>query len=174
MPIGVSSWCAEALRLNVLSSRPCHRCPRHGLHIAPGLTCGVQQDVCWVVGFQAQSRQGCLGQTWRRARHTVWRAAWGGPLHLLKGLLVAMQMRLFGAPSRIEGNGKSQLRGDALDGGADPRTTGGCGLRRLVFILSITGCPPPEWAWGLCRLPLPSLNPFVLFFSSYVPHLAGL
>lgn len=33
----------------------------------PLTTCGVQQDVCWVVGFQAQSRQGCLGQTWRRA-----------------------------------------------------------------------------------------------------------
>jgi hypothetical protein len=74
--------------------------------------------------------------------------------------LINSRTHLFGAPSRIEGNGKSQLRGDALDGGADPRTTGGCGLRRLVFILSITGCPPPEWAWGLCRLPLPSLNPW--------------
>ena len=25
----------------------------------------MQQDVGWVVGLQAQSRQGCLGQTWR-------------------------------------------------------------------------------------------------------------
>lgn len=74
--------------------------------------------------------------------------------------LINSRTHLFGAPSRIEGNGKSQLRGDALDGRADPRTTGGCGLRRLVLILSITGCPPPEWGWGLCRLPLPSLNPW--------------
>lgn len=167
MAIGMGGWCTEALRLRVLSSRACHCCPCNGLHIAPGLwldqssgnTRGVQQDVRWVVGFQAQSRQGCLSQTWRRTCHAGWWAAWGGPLHLLKGLLVAMQMGLFGAPSRVEGNGKSQLRGDALDGGADPRTTGGCGLRRLVLILSITGCPPPEWGWGLCRLPLPSLNP---------------
>lgn len=35
--------------------------------LQPLTTCRVQQDVRWVVGFQAQSRQGCLGQTWRRA-----------------------------------------------------------------------------------------------------------
>lgn len=74
--------------------------------------------------------------------------------------LINSRTHLFGPPSRIEGNSKSQLRGDALDRGADPRTTRGCGLRRLVLILSITGCPPPQWGRGLCRLPLPSLNPW--------------
>jgi hypothetical protein len=67
---------------------------------------------------------------------------------------------LFRAPSRIEGDGKSQLRGHTLDRGADPGATGGCGFRRLVLILSIAGCPPPEWGWGLCRLPLTSLHPW--------------
>lgn len=74
--------------------------------------------------------------------------------------LINPRTHLFGPPSRIEGNGESQLRGDALDGGADPRTTGGCGLWRLVLILPITGCSLPQWGWGLCGLPLPSLNPW--------------
>lgn len=65
---------------------------------------------------------------------------------------------LFGAPSRIESDGESQLWGDALDRGANPRATGGCGFRRLVLILPIAGRPPPERCWRLCRLLLPSLH----------------
>lgn len=65
---------------------------------------------------------------------------------------------LFGPPSRIESNGESQLRGDALDRGADPRAPGGWGFWRLVLILSITGRPPPQRGWGFCRLLLPSLH----------------
>lgn len=52
---------------------------------------------------------------------------------------------LFGPTPRVEGDGESQLRGDALDRGADPGAAGGCGFRRLVLILSIAGRPPPEW-----------------------------
>lgn len=159
MAIGLGSWGAKALGLGVLSSGSSHCCPHHRLHIAPGLTCRVQQDVRWVVGFQAERRQGCLSQTWRGAHPTGRWARRGGSLHLLKGLLVAVQMRLFGSPSRIEGDGESQLRGDTLDRGTNPRATGGRGFWRLVLILSIAGCPPPERGGRLCRLLLPSLHP---------------
>lgn len=72
----------------------------------------------------------------------------------------SLRTHLFGPPSRIESDGKSQLGGDTLDRGANPRATRGCGFWRLVLILSITGRPPPQRGWGLCRLLLPSLHPW--------------
>lgn len=71
-----------------------------------------------------------------------------------------LRTHLFGPSSRIESNCESQLWGDTLDWRAHPRTPGGGGFWRLVLILSIAGCPPPERGWGLCRLLLPSLHPW--------------
>lgn len=69
--------------------------------------------------------------------HTGWRAAWGGPLHLLKGLLVAMQMGLRGEQ---RGQEKEALRRGS--------SSGGPGRTRVqqVWLLacSLSGHPHPS------------------------------
>lgn len=66
---------------------------------------------------------------------------------------------LFGPPSRIESDGESQLWGDTLNWGANPRAPGGRRFWRLVLILSIAGRPSPQRGRRLGGLLLPCLYP---------------